>query len=102
MQAAIGVAQLAKLPRFVADRRRTWNTFHDGLLPYEEFFILPKPTPGSNPSWFGFPLTVRSEAPFTRDDLVQFLEGHHIATRLLFGGNLLRQPAYANVPHRTV
>src|SRR5262249_42080661 len=62
-------------------------------------FILPEATPGSDPSWFGFPLAVRSGAPFTRNDAIAFLEGRQIATRLLFGGNLVRQPAYKDVPH---
>lgn len=102
MQAAVGVAQMKKLPSFIELRRRNFAALYEGLKPYEEFFILPRATEGSEPSWFGFPLTVRDEAPFTRDDVVQFLEARKIATRLLFGGNLLRQPAYANVPHRVV
>ena len=65
-------------------------------------FGLPRATPGSNPSWFGFPIAVRPDAPFTRDQIVQHLESRKIATRLLFGGNLLRQPAYKNAPHRKV
>jgi CDP-6-deoxy-D-xylo-4-hexulose-3-dehydrase len=68
----------------------------------EEFFILPRPTPGSEPSWFGFPLAVRPEAPFTRLEVLRYLEQRKIGTRLLFGGNLVRQPAYQGVQHRVV
>jgi hypothetical protein len=73
-----------------------------GLKDLEEFFILPEATPGSEPSWFGFPIAVRPEAPFTRNEAVGFLEKHKIATRLLFGGNLVRQPAYRDVRYRVV
>lgn len=102
MQAAIGVAQLKKLPRFVEARRHNWRRLHSGLKRYEEFFILPEATVGSDPSWFGFLITVRENAPFSRGDLVGFLEDHKIATRLLFGGNLTRQPAYQEVNYRVV
>lgn len=101
MQAAVGVAQLRKLPSFIAARRRNWQLLRSGLDPLEEFFVLPEPTPGSDPSWFGFALTVRESAPFTRPELIRWLEDRRIATRLLFGGNLVRQPAYQNVPSRT-
>ena len=102
MQAAVGVAQLKKLPQFIEARHRNWQLLYDGLKPWEEFLILPQPTPHSQPSWFGFPLTVRPGAPFTRADLVVFLEDRKIATRLLFGGNLLRQPAYRETHLRIV
>ena len=102
MQAAVGVAQLKKLPQFIEARKRNWKLLYEGLKPLEEFLILPQPTPGSDPSWFGFAITVRPEAPFTRNDLVRYLENRKIATRLLFGGNLIRQPAYQDVPHRVV
>jgi CDP-6-deoxy-D-xylo-4-hexulose-3-dehydrase len=68
----------------------------------EEFFILPQATPNSEPSWFGFPLAVRTGAPFSRDEVVRRLESKRIATRLLFGGNLLRQPAYQDIQHRKI
>jgi len=100
MQAAVGVAQLKKLPAFIEARRRNWCRLYDGLKPYERFFVLPQPTPNSEPSWFGFLLTVRPGAPFERVDLVRRLEEAKIGTRQLFGGNLLRQPAYQHVPHR--
>jgi len=102
MQAAIGVSQLDKLPRFIEARRRNWSRLREGLEPESEFLILPAPTPHSDPSWFGFALTVRPDAPFSRLQLIQFLESKKIASRLLFGGNLLRQPAYRQIAHRVV
>jgi CDP-6-deoxy-D-xylo-4-hexulose-3-dehydrase len=102
MQAAVGVAQLKKLPAFIQIRRRNFQVLYEGLRDLQEFFILPQATPGSEPSWFGFPLAVRPEAPFTRSEVVRYLEEHKIATRLLFGGNLVRQPAYAEVTYRKI
>jgi CDP-4-dehydro-6-deoxyglucose reductase, E1 len=102
MQAAVGVAQLEKLPRFIAARKQNWQRLYDRLRPWEEFLILPRATPRSEPSWFGFAITVRPEAPFSRLDLVRHLESRRIGTRQLFGGNLTRQPAYRNVPMRVV
>ncbi len=102
MQAAIGVAQLKKLPAFIEIRKRNWSMLYGGLKPFEEFLVLPEATPQSDPSWFGFAITVRPDAPFTRRDLVTYLEHRKIATRLLFGGNLTRQPAYQDVPYRVV
>ena len=102
MQAAVGVAQLQKLPGFIEARRRNFQLLREGLSGCEDVFILPEATPNSEPSWFGFPIAVRPGAPFTRDDIVRHLEGRKIATRLLFGGNLLRQPAYQHVLHRKI
>jgi CDP-4-dehydro-6-deoxyglucose reductase, E1 len=102
MQAAVGVAQLQKLPGFIESRRRNFQLLREGLSGREDVFILPQATPHSEPSWFGFPIAVRPGAPFTRDDIVRHLEGRKIATRLLFGGNLLRQPAYKDVVHRKI
>jgi CDP-6-deoxy-D-xylo-4-hexulose-3-dehydrase len=102
LQAAVGVAQLEKLPGFVATRRQNFARLYEGLRNLEEFLILPRATPGSEPSWFGFPLAVRPGAPFGRDALVRHLESQGVGTRLLFGGNLLRQPAYRDVPRRVV
>jgi CDP-6-deoxy-D-xylo-4-hexulose-3-dehydrase len=104
MQAAVGVAQLKKLPAFIAARRRNFQLLYEGLRSLEEFFILPEATPGAEPSWFGFPLAVRPEASFTRNQVVRYLESCKIATRLLFGGNIVRQPAYCddNVRYRVV
>lgn len=102
MQAAVGLAQLAKLESFVDARKRNWRILRDGLAPYEEYLVLPEPTPESDPSWFGFLVMVREDAPFGRDELVRHLEERKIATRLLFGGNLTRQPAYEKVDFRAV
>ncbi len=102
MQAAIGVAQLKKLPAFIEKRGENFRYLYDGLRDLQRYFILPEATPNSSPSWFGFPLAVRPEAPFTRNQVVQYLEKHKIATRLLFGGNLVRQPAYKGVRYRIV
>ncbi|MDD1777250.1 MAG: DegT/DnrJ/EryC1/StrS family aminotransferase, partial [Candidatus Helarchaeota archaeon] len=102
MQAAVGVAQMQKLPDFIRVRRENFQILFDGLLDLEEFFILPVPTSGSEPSWFGFPLAIRPGAPFTRDQLIRHLESLRIGTRLLFGGNLTRQPALKGVQFRQV
>ena len=102
MQAAIGVAQLEKLPDFIDRRNANWKRIRKGLKPLEEFLLLPKATKNSEPSWFGFPITVKADAPFSRFDLVQHIESRRIGTRQLFGGNLLRQPAYKGMPMRVV
>jgi len=102
MQAAVGVAQLKKLPSFIEKRRKNFQYLYNGLKILEKYLILPEPTPNSNPSWFGFPLTVRENAPFTRNSLVQYLESRRIATRLLFGGNLTNQLAYQETRYRIV
>ena len=101
-QAALGVSQLKKLPRFVESRRQNFQILYDGLKKLETFFILPEATTNAQPSWFGFPVAVRSEAPFTRHDLIRYLDEAKIDTRLLFGGNLTRQPAFQNVSYRKV
>jgi CDP-6-deoxy-D-xylo-4-hexulose-3-dehydrase len=102
MQAAVGLAQLPKLDGFIQRRRENFAYLHAGLADLREFFILPEATPESEPSWFGFPIAVRPGVPFDRNRTVQFLETHKIATRLLFGGNLVRQPAYKNAPKRVI
>ena len=102
MQAAVGLAQLRKLPGFVNARKRNFQMLYEALRDLEDFFILPEATPKSDPSWFGFPLAVRTEAPFTRDSLIRHLDQHKISTRLLFGGNLTRQPAYKDVRYRKI
>jgi CDP-4-dehydro-6-deoxyglucose reductase, E1 len=102
MQAAIGVAQLERLPGFIAARRRNFSHLRGALADLGDVLVLPEAQPESEPSWFGFPIVVRDDAPFTRDGLVQFLEERRIATRLLFGGNLVRQPAYAGRHYRVV
>jgi CDP-6-deoxy-D-xylo-4-hexulose-3-dehydrase len=102
MQAAIGVAQLKKLPAFIAARRRNHAALTDGLGNFEKHLILHKAIPGAEPSWFGYVITVRPEALFNRHELVNFLETARIETRSLFCGNLLRHPAYENIEHRVV
>jgi CDP-6-deoxy-D-xylo-4-hexulose-3-dehydrase len=102
MQAAVGVAQLAKLDHFVQVRRDNFAYLRAAIAHLEPDLILPEATPGSDPSWFGFPITVRSSSGVTRDQVTGWLESRGIATRLLFGGNLTRQPAYADVRHRVV
>jgi CDP-6-deoxy-D-xylo-4-hexulose-3-dehydrase len=102
MQAAVGVSQLKKLPGFIARRRENFASLYTGLKDLEKFLLLPEATPNSEPSWFGFTLAVRPNAPFTRDELVRHLDEKKIGTRLLFGGNLLRQPAYRDVPRRVI
>ena len=102
MQAAVGVAQLDKLDGFVAARRENFRRLHEGLRDLEEVFVLPEATPGSDPSWFGFPLAVRPEGPVDRNEVIAGLEERKVATRLLFAGNVMRQPAYRHVAHRAV
>ncbi len=102
MQAAVGVAQLDKLDGFIEARNRNFQRLHDGLADLDDVYLRPEPTPNSEPSWFGFPLAVRPEGRLTRNTVVRGLEEHGIATRLVFAGNLLRQPAYASIRHRVV
>ncbi len=102
MQAAIGVAQMNKLSGFIAVRRSNFTALHNSLRDLDEFLILPKATANSEPSWFGFPIAVRKDSPLTRNQIVSFLESRKINTRQLFGGNLLRQPAYRDIPRRVV
>ena len=101
-QAAIGLAQLDRLDSFIEIRRRNWAYLKSQLSPLEEFLILPEATLGSDPSWFGFAVTVRENSPKSRNQIVQELIDATIATRLLFGGNLLRQPAFKGTPRRVI
>jgi len=94
MQAAIGFAQLEKLPSFIEARKKNWRRLRDGLSPLADRLILPEATENSDPSWFGFLLTVREGAPFTRDRLVEHLESRGIQTRMLFAGNLVKHPCF--------
>ena len=102
MQAAVGLAQLDKLPCFIDARRRNFQYLYERLKPLEDVLLLPEKTPGSEPSWFGFPLAVREGAPFRRDALIEHLDSRRVGTRLLFGGNLTRQPAYKDTHYRVV
>jgi CDP-6-deoxy-D-xylo-4-hexulose-3-dehydrase len=102
MQAALGSSQIEKLPFFIERRKENFRILHAALEPYADVLLLPEATPGSDPSWFGFPLGVREDAPFTRDDLVARLEENKIGTRLLFAGNLVRQPAYEEMEYRVI
>jgi CDP-6-deoxy-D-xylo-4-hexulose-3-dehydrase len=102
IQAAIGLAQLDRLDSFIELRRRNWSYLKSGLKGLEEFLLLPEAAENSDPSWFGFALTVKSGSPKTRNHIVQGLNNAKIATRLLFGGNLLRQPAFIGTPRRVV
>jgi CDP-6-deoxy-D-xylo-4-hexulose-3-dehydrase len=100
VQAAIGLAQIEKLDGFIAKRRFNWEYLLDKLSGLDNYFVLPKKTPNSNPSWFGFALTIKPNQSFSRNQIIEFLESKKIGTRLLFGGNLLRQPAFKNIKHR--
>ena len=100
MQAAIGTAQLAKLPSFIKKRKENFNELYKFFRQYKKYFILPKPEKNSEPCWFGFPLLVKKDAPFSRNEIVKYLENNKIATRMLFGGNLTKQPAYQNTKYR--
>jgi len=93
---------LQKLSGFIERRRHNWQRLRDGLAELSDVFVLPHATEHSDPSWFGFALTVKPDAPFSRNELVRWLDARRIATRQLFAGNLLRQPAYRDVPHRVV
>jgi CDP-4-dehydro-6-deoxyglucose reductase, E1 len=102
MQAAVGVAQLGKLDGFIAARRRNFDLLTELLKPLEDLLILPQATPNSEPSWFGYPITLREGAPVSRSELVQHLDASGVGTRLLFGGNLVRQPYMRDRKFRTV
>ena len=102
MQAAVGVSQLQKLDLFIEARNRNWQILRSGLADLSDVLLLPDPTPGSSPSWFGFALLVRVDAPFSRNEFVTHLESKGIGTRLMFGGNLLQQPAYGDIQARVV
>ncbi|HNE04216.1 MAG TPA: lipopolysaccharide biosynthesis protein RfbH [Anaerolineales bacterium] len=100
MQAAVGLAQMTKISGFINARRENFTYLDKNLRELQSYLILPKATTYSNPSWFGYPIAVQQDSPFSRNQLIRFLENRKIATRLLFGGNLVRQPAYKNTNFR--
>lgn len=102
MQAAVGLAQLDKLDSFTAARRANFARLYEGLADLQEWLILPEATANSEPSWFGFPVALREDCPVDRDHILRFMHERKVATRLLFAGNLVRQPAYLQVEHRRV
>jgi CDP-4-dehydro-6-deoxyglucose reductase, E1 len=102
IQAAIGLAQLAKIDNFVEARRKNWEYLWNGLADLTDFLLLPQKTLNSDPSWFGFALTLKNSCKISRNELVEKLNDRKIGTRLLFGGNLLKQPAFINTPRRVV
>jgi CDP-6-deoxy-D-xylo-4-hexulose-3-dehydrase len=102
MQAAIGAAQVDKLPGFIAKRKKHFHLIYEGLRRYEEHLMLPTHHPKADPAWFAFPISVRPGAPFTRKQITQFLESRNIETRLLFSGNILQQPGYRDIECRVV
>lgn len=101
-QAAMGIAQLDKLPFFVARRKENFNYLYTCLKQFEEFLLLPTWHKKADPSWFAFPITIKENAPFMRHELTRFLEFNHVQTRLLFAGNILRQPAYQQMNYRVI
>jgi len=101
-QAAMGIAQLEKLPEFIESRKKNFAYLYEGLSSFEEFLILPEWHPKADPSWFAFPLSVRENAPFSRYELTRYLERQNIETRLLFAGNILSQPAYEEIESRII
>lgn len=101
MQAAIGVSQLKKLPSFIEARKENFKKLYKGLEQFKDYLILPRATDNSDPSWFAFPMSLKEEnCKFTRRDITTYLEDNHIRTRLLFAGNITRQPAYEDVNYR--
>jgi CDP-6-deoxy-D-xylo-4-hexulose-3-dehydrase len=100
MWAAVGLAQLAKLETFIKKRRENWEKLYEGLCRFSDRFILPEACPDSIPSWFGFLVTVRKDAGFTRDAIVRYLEENNIQTRMLFAGNLIKHPCFDELRHQ--
>jgi len=102
IQAAIGVEQLKKLNNFCEARRNNFNLWKEGFKKYEGCFILPEATEDSDPAWFAFPITVKKDSGFTRNEITSYLNERLVETRNLFGGNLLRQPAYLSINYRKI
>jgi CDP-6-deoxy-D-xylo-4-hexulose-3-dehydrase len=102
MQAALGVSQLDKVEHFIARRKENFAYLKNALKPLEQYLLLPESTPDSDPSWFGFPVGVKEDAPFTRDQMTRAFDEAKIGTRNIFAGNLLRQPAYEGLEYRVI
>jgi CDP-6-deoxy-D-xylo-4-hexulose-3-dehydrase len=102
MQAALGLSQLDNVEQFIEARKQNFRYLRQALEPLQDLLMLPEATPGSDPSWFGFPLGVRENAPFTRDMLAKALDAQKIGTRMMFAGNLTRQPAYEGIEFRKI
>ena len=102
MQAAIGVAQLKKLPSFIEARKKNFMFLYNFLREFDNYFSLPKWESSSDPCWFGFPIFINENAPFCREKIVKYLETNKIATRMLFGGNLIKQPAYKDIRYKKI
>jgi CDP-4-dehydro-6-deoxyglucose reductase, E1 len=100
MQAAVGLAQLQNLPSFIEKRKKNFEFLKTRMSKFEKFFILPEATPKSDPAWFGFPITVRKDAPFSKTELLQFLTERKVDTRPLFAGNITKQPYFKNIDYR--
>lgn len=100
MQAAIGCVQMSRLAEFIRKRKENFNYLKTRLAPFSDYFLLPVATRGSDPAWFGFPLTVQGSAPFSREDLLRFLNEQKIGTRLFFAGNITKQPYFKDVHYR--
>jgi len=102
IQAAMGLAQLEKLPKFIELRKRNFRRLYEEFQNYEDLFILPRSPPKSEPCWFAFPLTIRKDAPFTRREILEWLTRRKIEAKMIFSGNILRHPAYRNIRCRLV
>ncbi len=102
IQASMGRIQLKKLPKFIKARKKNFNIYKQFFKKYEEYFETAQPTKNSDPSWFAFPITIRGDAPFTRFELIRFLEERKIQTRPVFAGNILRQPGFRTIEHKTI
>ena len=102
MQAAVGVAQLKKLPHFISRRKENFDRLYSSLKHLSKYLDLPSKVKNSDPSWFGFPITVKINAPFSRNQLTQFLEDNNIMTRLVFAGNITKQPAYIEIEKKVI
>lgn len=97
MQAAIGCAQLEKFPSFIEKRRNNWERLHKALEPLSDRLVLPEPAQNSEPSWFGFLISVKPESGLKRNEVTRYIEEYNVQTRLLFSGNIVRQPCFDEI-----